>query len=228
MAETVATLTECQACLLADGNSSRGSESFTAFFSNLFQTEGFPPRWECGTGWTSTLGWLHIVSDLAIFGAYFAIPVVLAYFLVRRKDIPFPPILWLFVAFIALCGFGHAVEGSMFWVPWYRLSGLVKGATAIVSWVTVIALIRIVPQALTLPGLAKLNEALNREVAERERVETKLRQRAEDLEAINRELVAADRSTVSREERVIALKEEVNRLLSRLGETPRYRNQFDS
>jgi hypothetical protein len=43
------------------------------FFSNLFNTDGFPPRWQCGI-WTSGHGWLHIISDAAVFGAYTAIP----------------------------------------------------------------------------------------------------------------------------------------------------------
>ena len=41
------------------------------FFTRLFDTQGFPARWYCGAAWQQEpgLGWLHIVSDLAIFGA---------------------------------------------------------------------------------------------------------------------------------------------------------------
>ncbi|TWT92992.1 hybrid sensor histidine kinase/response regulator [Neorhodopirellula pilleata] len=46
------------------------------FFQNLFDTSDFPPRWYCGN-WSDFLGWLHVVSDLAIWLAYFAIPAVL-------------------------------------------------------------------------------------------------------------------------------------------------------
>lgn len=211
----------CEACAVdVSGEWVMGNVS--GFLGSLLNTEGFPPRWECGTAWTPGLGWLHILSDFAIFGAYFAIPVVLAFFALRRKDVPFPPVLWLFVAFIALCGFGHLVEGTIFWTPWYRLSGLVKFMTAIVSWVTVFALIHIAPMALRLPGLAKLNAELNREVSEREKVELSLRQRAEELEQMNDELASVERSTMGREGRIVQLKAEVNELLSRLGERPRY------
>ncbi|NND97961.1 MAG: hypothetical protein HKN47_11595, partial [Pirellulaceae bacterium] len=99
----------CELCL-ADDATGQASESMVAatagFFTHLFATDGFPPRWECGTGWTPGLGWLHIVSDFAIFGAYFAIPIVLAYFITSRDDVPFPPVLWLFAGFIAFCGIG--------------------------------------------------------------------------------------------------------------------------
>ena len=37
------------------------------------------------------------------------------------------------------------------------LSELLKVITAVVSWLTVAALIKIIPQALTLPGLARVN-----------------------------------------------------------------------
>ena len=127
--------------------------------SELFDTSGFPPRWYCGI-WSDALGWLHIGSDLAIFGAYFAIPCVLAYFVVRRRDVPFPNVLWLFVIFILSCGFGHLLEAVIFWYPVYRLAGVVKLVTAIVSWGTVAALIVVIPTALKFPRLAKLNVEL--------------------------------------------------------------------
>jgi signal transduction histidine kinase len=149
--------------------------SMFEFFANLFNTDGFMPRRLCGE-WTDAHRWLHVASDIAIFGAYVAIPCVLAFFIVRRRDVPFPRILWLFVAFIFSCGFVHLIESFMFWQPVYRLSGLVKFITAVVSWLTVFALIRIVPMALHLPGLARFNTELRDEVEERKRVEGALRE----------------------------------------------------
>src|SRR5262245_47937026 len=121
-----------------------------SFLSKLFDTTGFPARWSCGKGWElePANGWLHIISDVAIFGAYTAIPCVLLFFILRRRDIPFLKIFWLFGAFIFACGFGHLLEAVIFWHPVYRLSGVVKLSTAVVSWATVLALVQIVPQAL--------------------------------------------------------------------------------
>src|SRR5262245_61016961 len=107
------------------------------FISLLFDTRDFPARWHCGR-WTAELGWTHIVADLAIFGAYAAIPAALAYFVVRRRDVPFQGVFWLFVAFIFSCGFGHLVEATIFWHPWYRFAAAVKVFTAAASWATVI------------------------------------------------------------------------------------------
>ncbi len=134
-------------------------------FRNLFSTEGFPRRWDCGWGWTDQLGWMHIISDLAIWASYTAIPIVLAMFVLRRKDAPFPRIFWLFVAFIFLCGAVHLVEAIIFWAPVYRLSGVVKAATGVVSVATVCALVPVIPKALVL----RSPEQLEREVQERTR-----------------------------------------------------------
>ncbi|MDP0492543.1 MAG: ATP-binding protein [Verrucomicrobiota bacterium JB023] len=151
------------------------------FFSKLFDTSDFPARWNCGN-WTTGHGILHIVSDLSIAGAYFAIPLLLGWFALRRKDLPFLKIFWLFVAFILSCGFGHLVEAFIFWTPWYRFSGVIKAITAIVSWVTVICLFPILPRAMALPGLASINERLQREVAEREAAELAQRRLKDELE----------------------------------------------
>lgn len=215
---------DCEFCIPAEEtvSSLMGTSSLSNFFGSLLTTDGFPPRWECGTAWTPALGWLHIVADLAIFGAYLAIPVVLAAFITKRGDLPFPPILWLFVAFIAFCGIGHCIEATIFWIPWYRLAGVIKGVTAVISWITVLALIRVVPQALKLPGLAIANEQLRETI--RQNVETKqsLIERTEQLEELNDELAVVSRMTVAREDRVFELKREVNELLERAGISAKY------
>jgi chemotaxis family two-component system sensor kinase Cph1 len=157
------------------------------FFGQLFGVDGFTPRWRCGL-WTAEHGWLHIISDVAIFGAYFAIPAVIGFYLLRRRDVPFQPLFWLFGAFILSCGLGHLIEASLFWRPWYRLSGVSKAITAVVSWATVFALVRVTPMALRLPGLARVNAALEAEVAQREHAEAELRATNAQLQAVNDQL----------------------------------------
>lgn len=115
----------------------------------LFSTAGFPPRWSCGR-WTALHGWLHIAADLAVFSAYAAIPVALVYFVRKRRDVPFLPIFWLFAAFILACGVGHLVDASVFVRPHYRLLTAIKLFTAVVSWLTVLAMVRVLPKALAL------------------------------------------------------------------------------
>lgn len=153
------------------------------FFRKLLDTSDFPARWYCGV-WTAGHGWLHIVSDLMIWGAYTAIPAVLAYFIIRRRDMPFPRVFLLFACFIYACGTTHFIEAMIFWWPMYRVSGVAKAATAIVSWATVAALIPITPRALALPGLKKVNEQLEHEITERTAAEREARESESRLRTI--------------------------------------------
>ena len=117
------------------------------FFQKLFSTEGFPARWFCGK-WTDFHGWFYIMSDLGIWSAYFAIPLILIYFVNKRKDTPFQPVFWLFIAFIFSCGATHLIDAIIFWEPIYRFSAMVRFITALISWATVFTLIRVLPDAL--------------------------------------------------------------------------------
>src|SRR5215207_5235547 len=140
-----------------------------SFFSNLFDTSGFPARWECGAAWTQEpmVGWLHILSDAAVFAAYTAIPLMLLYFVFQKKTGAFLPIFWLFAVFILACGTVHLVEATLFWHPWYRLSALVKLVTAVASVATVGALVPQMPKFLSL----RMPQELEHEIAERKRAE---------------------------------------------------------
>ncbi len=133
--------------------------------SALLDTSDFPPRWHCGN-WTDVHGWVHITSDLAIFGAYMAIPVVLGYFIRKRPDVPFLPVFWLFAAFILACGTTHLLEAVIFWHPVYRFAGLVKFVTAVVSWVTVIALVPTIQRALAMKSITELEADLRHHASE--------------------------------------------------------------
>lgn len=174
------------------------------FLSQLFNTEGFPPRWFCGTGWQPFTGWFMITADLLVFAAYLSIPLLLLFFVSRKKEVVFPKIFWLFAAFIFACGVSHLMDAIMFWWPAYRFNALERFITGLISWATVFALIPVIPQALQL----KSPLALEKEVEERKKAEEQLRtlnanlehmvaQRTRDLdekawqlEAANRELEA--------------------------------------
>lgn len=150
------------------------------FLLHLFDTADFPARWHCGT-WSTGHGWLHILSDLGVFGAYITIPVILIIFVKRRPDTPYPRIFWLFSAFIVSCGLTHLMEAIIFWAPVYRLDGVLKLVTAIVSWATVVALIRVMPNALQLATPDELRAEVERQTA-------KLRKQNEENERLLEEL----------------------------------------
>lgn len=144
--------------------------------SILLSTEGFVPRWMCGN-FTDIHGWTHIISDIAIFAAYMTIPVMILTFMFIKKQVIFPRVFWLFAGFIAFCGTVHLIEAIIFWYPIYRLDAALKVCTAIVSIGTVIALLKVVPEALKLPtifqtvkDLSSLNSKLSEKNLEIEKV----------------------------------------------------------
>ena len=160
------------------------------FFKKLFDTSDFPARWTCGH-WSQAHGWLHIASDLAIAAAYAAMPLAIILLMRRRRDLSYPRIYWLFASFILACGLVHLIDATLFWNPWYRLSGLAKVVTAVVSWATVFAVVRILPHAMEIPGVMRLAEKLGKEAEERRKAEEEVRrlnmrlsQRVEELEAL--------------------------------------------
>ena len=147
------------------------------FVGGLFSADGFMPRWYCGD-WTDFHGWLYILSDIGVWSAYTAIPAVLIYFVWRNAKIPFKGVFLLFGAFILACGLTHLLDAIMFWWPAYRLLGLVELLTALVSWATVIALVPIVPRALSM----RSPEELQREIDARAQAELSLQRANHELE----------------------------------------------
>lgn len=135
--------------------------------------------------WDSSLIALHAISDGVIAASYFAIPLLLIYFVRKRRDVAFKWMFGLFGAFIFACGITHAMEIWSIWNGTYWLTGLVKAFTAVVSASTAVLLISLVPKALSLPGpnqLEEANRALRDEVTRREEAEEAMRMLNAELE----------------------------------------------
>jgi signal transduction histidine kinase len=154
-----------------------------ASISDLFDTSDFPARWHCGH-WSPLHGWTHIIADIAIAGAYSMIPLVLVtYWWLKRNELAFPRLFWLFAAFIFSCGATHLIDATIFYAPVYRLSALMKVVTALASWATVLALFRIAPKALELPGMLRTHNLLRDQHAATKRAEEALARSNRDLTA---------------------------------------------
>lgn len=174
------------------------SAQASGFFGNIFDTSLWPARWYCGT-WTPLHGWIYIISDLLIWLSYFAIPVILAFFVYKKRieDIPFKVVLVLFIAFILACGFTHLMDAAIFWWPAYKLSALLRAGTAAISLITVFSLIKVVPSVLELKSPAYLEKQVNErtkdliELNDQLHIEMAKRKKASDhLRATNQELMA--------------------------------------
>jgi signal transduction histidine kinase len=105
----------------------------------------------------------------------------------RRTEIPYPGILLMFAAFIFLCGSTHVMEIWTVWHPDYRQAGLLKALTGIISVATMLALFRIMPQALQLHSPLQLQIEVQSRTAELARVNEQLREQiaARDLDRLS-------------------------------------------
>jgi PAS domain S-box-containing protein len=157
------------------------------YLTRLLDTSDFVPRRRCGV-WTPELIWLHVGSDLLIWLAYLTIPFLLVYLTRRRGDLPFPWMFLMFCAFIITCGFTHLFDAMAFLWPAYRMMGIAKLVTAVVSWATVIGLIPLIPLVLALKSPLELQ----REIDERKRAEQVLVKQARLLNVTHDSIMTRD------------------------------------
>ena len=181
--------------------------NFFIFFKRLFTTGDFMPHGHCYF-WRPDVLWLNVVSDVFIALAYFSIPLVLIYFVIKRKDIPFHWMLLMFGLFISLCGTTHVMNIITVWYPMYRLDGVIKLMTAIASIATAIAFIPLMPRMLSFPNMEMTNQMLAHKTGE--------------LEKLNKDLERFNKASSGRETRIIELKREINKLSKELGRKEPY------
>jgi PAS domain S-box-containing protein len=165
-------------------SASGGNGGAVEFLLRMFSSEEFVPRAIC-FNMRPEIIWLHVVSDVLIALAYFSIPLALLYFVRRRKDLAFHWMFIMFGVFIFACGTTHVFGALAVWKPMYRLDGVVKAATAVVSVATAGVLWPLIPKALQLPSPSQLraaNLALEDEVTRRRSAEQRLRESNAELE----------------------------------------------
>lgn len=127
-------------------------------------TNGFMPHGYCLT-WSPELLWLHVGSDALMVLSYLVYPLGIAYFVWKRKDLPYRWLyLGFFIAFIVTCASTHFMSIVTIWYPMYWLEGWLKLISSLVAFATAIAIWWVIPRALKLPTTAQLQKA--REEAE--------------------------------------------------------------
>lgn len=140
-----------------------------------FADPGLLPHGYCLT-WNPPLLWTIVLSNAAIGLAYFSIPLALATFLRRHRDIQFNWMIGMFGAFIVACGVTHLIAVLNIWVPAYRLDATILSMTAGISVATAILLWPLLPRV---SGFIRGRSAAYVELA---RVNEMLRQRAVEVE----------------------------------------------
>ncbi|MBV8467376.1 MAG: diguanylate cyclase [Burkholderiales bacterium] len=133
-------------------------------FSQLFGAGAFVPHGYC-FAWSPGLLNLFVVANSAICLAYFSLPIFLITLSRRRPDMRAGKMLWMFAAFIFLCGLTHLLDIITIWYPLYWLTGWVELATGVISIGTAVLLWRTLPRLIALPSTSQLADA-NRKLSE--------------------------------------------------------------
>ncbi len=165
------------------------------FFQKLFAHD-FMPHGHC-LFWRPGILWLFVISDSITALSYFSIPIALFYFVRKREDLEFKWMFVMFGLFTFSCGNTHLLNVWTLWNPVYRLEGVVKFVTAMVSAFSAIAIWPLIPKAIALPSpsqLRKANLEMTREMNERKKVEKELRTSFKNLEAAELSQAQANRA----------------------------------
>jgi PAS domain S-box-containing protein len=146
-------------------------EFLDAFWSGGYLAHGYCITWKPG------LLWSMVGSDAIIAAAYFSIPLAIASFVRRRGDASLNWLAGLFSAFIFACGITHVMDIWTIWRPDYGLQAIAKMLTAAVSLITAVALWPLIPRALKIPTVGRLQgviDALQTEIRMRHGAEDHL------------------------------------------------------
>ena len=150
------------------------------FFQKLFNTD-FMPHGHCYF-WRADVLWSNVIGDSMIVIAYYILPLLLYYFARRRTDIKkLTPVLVLFALFIFFCGTTHVLSIISVWIPFYRLDGLVKLLTGVISLYTAYSLAKLIPIALSIPSMEQTHQ-VNEQLKE---ANEQLKVKTQDLLAQN-------------------------------------------
>jgi PAS domain S-box-containing protein len=158
----------------------------TGFLAHIFDATGLMPR-GAALLWRPELIWLDAVAGLLAGLAFLSMAASLLYLSWRRRDFEYGWMFRLFGILVLADGATHLLGVWILWRPDYAIEGVVKAALALVALPTAFILWPVVARVAALPApatLRRLNEALQAEVRERDRVATTLQESEERYRAL--------------------------------------------
>lgn len=166
----------------------------------------YPSLGEC-LSWRSDIIWLHTGANTIIAITFLGIPLALAVF-ANKRQLPHRDLLYLFMAFVFLCGLAHAAQVATVWAPVYSIHGWLLAITASASLITGLVLFAKLPEILANAPPNKENEQLIQEL-------DSMRSRMNQMNSLYE-------AALGRENRISELKKEVNNELHNQGQQARY------
>jgi chemotaxis family two-component system sensor kinase Cph1 len=149
------------------------------FFRNALDTTDFQPRWKTES-WTTAHKWLHVASDAGISAAYLLVAGALMRNYRAHPTALLARLFWVCAIVFFAVGAAHLLEAAMFWWPAFRLTVLVEASAAVISLLTAVVVIPLLPQAVALRSPSDIR----REIDQRRKTEMELRQTHAQLEGV--------------------------------------------
>ncbi|WP_333872946.1 sensor histidine kinase [Methylobacter sp.] len=137
---------------------------------NFFNIQDLIPH-DYRFSWSLALLRLHLAADVLITFAYYAVPLILIYFIRQHKDFAYPWPTVMFSGFIIASGTTHLLSATTTWVPLYFwLGDSLKAFTALISVTTAVLMSWVILARSRYPVVAQLQS----EMQQRKTVEDKL------------------------------------------------------
>jgi len=119
--------------------------------ASFFGRQGLLPH-GAGLSWAPPLLWAMVAADMVLAAACFSVPFAILHFVRQRGPLPKSWVPMLLCAFALACGVSQVMDLWALWQPGYGLQPLGKTVSAVLAIVTVVALWRLMPQALKTPA----------------------------------------------------------------------------
>lgn len=163
---------------------------------------------------------LHGIADFTLGIAYYTLPLILVYFVVKSRSVPCNTITFLLLAFAIASGTSYLLTGGMGLSSVYSSVFLMgsKGITAILGVVILFRLIPLLPKLFTLPSsdrLSLINQVLQNEVNRHKQSQIALKQLNEELESRIEERTEQLQSTLAQLQGEMHERKEVETALRR-------------
>lgn len=163
----------------------------------------------------------QVLTNALIALAYFAIPLLLLYFIRRRPDVPNPLLFTLFSIFIFACGTHHVMTIVTIWRPMYWTATFVDAVTALASIGTAAVMAPLMPRLLRSGTVEHYLEAMSKAMLEDknealEAANARLERMNADLQDQMGLMGRSADALAAREERIKELRAEVDHLRAEL------------
>lgn len=122
--------------------------------------------------------WLYLLANLLVWSAYLLIPIAIIVYLSRQaRYIHFGFLYKIFATFLFVGGLTYLLDIFSLWARSHWWDIVVRIIIAVISWLTLILIIKVLPQALALRSQREMEEEIERRLD----AENKVKQNNERL-----------------------------------------------